>query len=789
MGFMIPLKFSDGDIVRNTEQLKKKYSTNYKDIFKFIESGELERFFSCLDKNDMKSMIESMKKEGMKGSEIVKKLADALGVELNIADEHELAGGIVRHSDELKSTLEGNKTALHFPSGRWIEKNQVITKSAKNITGSGNDRTAFFIGMITIDIPDGDVVEIESVTFKKIEGQELEGVIIIKNGKVIFKNTVFEGIRLEAKNESRVELENCSFSLSSKAIVVDNEAAVDVVDKTGFEKVETPITIKARNADFPIRDIEKFSESVGSKEISVDTLEEAVGRGYISLSDYLSKVKYLKKSGRIIVNEPVNIVGEKICIEGDGDKPLTIESTLNKAFFITQNGLLKLHNVELLCDNDHIANISPDETKAEDKHGFIHLEDGILEMDRCNLEGGTIFGGRSCFYGIYSKNSQLNIINSSISFCKESAMFLTETRKAAIIKCKIGPNGTEGINYPQIWAHNSMLAVEDTEIFGSYGSGVCCNNSEINLLNCAISFNYVHGLHIDNSSIAVICDCTVENNGETLSQVTVSSKSNVTIKNTTISGGGQDGIITKGSKVNISDSKIMKNKGCSIKIDESSKIMIANCEIKQNLYPVLILSKSEVKITNAIISDSVQGDGIRSIDSKLFIAESKILNNNGQGIDIWASARAASEAEIVACDIKENKDGIKVGDSLVKIVNCKIVQNGKQIALLYNSEVTIEDSIISDGEYGIITYMHNDLSFFEGLAHVNESWSRFFSGTSKLKILRSKLLNNQTGIYLKNVKSIAEIMDCEFKNNKNNISWDEGIINRPTIIKNNNKFS
>ncbi len=104
MGFMIPLKFSDGDIVRNTEQLKKKYSTNYKDIFKFIESGELERFFSCLDKNDMKSMIESMKKEGMKGSEIVKKLADALGVELNIADEHELAGGIVRHSDELKST-------------------------------------------------------------------------------------------------------------------------------------------------------------------------------------------------------------------------------------------------------------------------------------------------------------------------------------------------------------------------------------------------------------------------------------------------------------------------------------------------------------------------------------------------------------------------------------------------------------------------------------------------------------------------------------------------------------
>ena len=432
MGFMIPLKFSDGDIVRNTEQLKKKYSTNYKDILKFIESGELERFFSCLDKNDMKSMIESMKKEGINSSEIVKKLADALGVELNIADEHELAGGIVRHSDELKSTLEGNKTALHFPSGRWIEKNQVITKSAKKITGSGNDRTAFFIGMITIDIPDGDVVEIESVTFKKIEGQELEGVIIIKNGNVTFKNTVFEDIRLIAKNKSNIKIINGLFAFTPasikgwdiipKAITIEDEAEVDIGEETRFEKIENPIVIEFDDYPFEIKKVKQYGK-YSKYRFSKKYIDLWFKERLIELSDYLYSVRCVKLAGKIELSEPIAVVGGEFFVEGDGE--LIIEAKSGSAFYIALGGSLQLKNVRVLSATDvGIARL-------------IEIDDGKLEMDGCEVRGS----GSNC---IFANKSEIVINNTSILDAGRSGVYL-KSSKASITKSKITNNKGCGV--------------------------------------------------------------------------------------------------------------------------------------------------------------------------------------------------------------------------------------------------------------------------------------------------------------------------------------------------------
>ncbi|MEJ5301329.1 MAG: hypothetical protein WHS38_10110 [Thermodesulforhabdaceae bacterium] len=133
--FMVPLKFSDGELVKNTEQLKKKYNSCYIDIIKFIESGEFERFFYGLAKDQIKDQIASMKQSGISSAEIAKSIAEALEIQLSDDIEKDFVlnckESIVRSIDDLKSVLEGGNEDLIFPTDLYREKSEIVIKRGK----------------------------------------------------------------------------------------------------------------------------------------------------------------------------------------------------------------------------------------------------------------------------------------------------------------------------------------------------------------------------------------------------------------------------------------------------------------------------------------------------------------------------------------------------------------------------------------------------------------------------------------------------------------------------------
>ncbi|MEJ5301330.1 MAG: hypothetical protein WHS38_10115 [Thermodesulforhabdaceae bacterium] len=113
----------------------------------------------------------------------------------------------------------------------------------KKIKGSGQDKTAFFINSLIIDIPEEEVVEIESVTFKKVEDLDTKGTIIIRGGKAVFRNTIFEGIQLIAENKGSIKVENTLFSLlaTDPAIAINDNAEIQISKPVKFEKVGCPL--------------------------------------------------------------------------------------------------------------------------------------------------------------------------------------------------------------------------------------------------------------------------------------------------------------------------------------------------------------------------------------------------------------------------------------------------------------------------------------------------------------------------------------------------------------------
>ncbi len=166
MSFVVPLKVKSG-VIRNIKQLCEIFNAEYGEILKFIETGQLERFFQDLHRRDLKDIIVSMKKEGKNSVEIARQLANILKIKLQIAEDLCLLEDLVKPTDDLSELLRSKRVSLNLPSGKWSVGETLIT-SSKKITGSGCDKTGLLLDKSIIDIASNQELVFESITFKSL---------------------------------------------------------------------------------------------------------------------------------------------------------------------------------------------------------------------------------------------------------------------------------------------------------------------------------------------------------------------------------------------------------------------------------------------------------------------------------------------------------------------------------------------------------------------------------------------------------------------------------------------
>jgi hypothetical protein len=240
---IVPLKFSDGNLVRNVAGLKQKISTSPGEVLKKINGGELERLFHGLARDDLKELISLMRNQNKSPDKILGQLSPLIGAdykmdEASVHDEY-----IVRQEDNLRNVLESNASATYsFPRGQWQARDQIVIGNNKKISGSGCTATAWNIEHIIIGNEVSGNVSLENISIRRKDGHY--GVIVIRHGKVSLSNVVLDHIRLELYNDSELSIENTSFIDASPAIYLENNTKINIGNAVNFDKSDVFARIK-----------------------------------------------------------------------------------------------------------------------------------------------------------------------------------------------------------------------------------------------------------------------------------------------------------------------------------------------------------------------------------------------------------------------------------------------------------------------------------------------------------------------------------------------------------------
>ena len=175
----LPLRFSDGNLVRNKKELKEAFNKYASDIIKCISDGRLAEFLDGKEET-WKMLVEEGLNTGRRELEIYKQLAEKMGVTVDINNVSDRS--IVKHEGSLKDVLQSGDSIVEFPSGNWEEVNTVKISCSKEISGMGDD-TALKIENIVIDMPKETKLTMKNLFLRSCGEDSL---IIVKNGQVYF---------------------------------------------------------------------------------------------------------------------------------------------------------------------------------------------------------------------------------------------------------------------------------------------------------------------------------------------------------------------------------------------------------------------------------------------------------------------------------------------------------------------------------------------------------------------------------------------------------------------------
>ena len=604
---------------------------------------------------------------------------------------------------EEKCILPGIKISFDDP---------ITIKHKKYIQGHTN--TELYLSALEINTK--DEVILEKVN---INSNESSGELIIKNGKVVFRDVYLSGIQIK---------------LVAGEVIFENDVTIENVDRAivfysgkvnGLENV----TFENVNTDWEISDEES--------------------KKWLKIENFLGANRklefYFQKSNEIVLKKPVLVLGFELtflCPDKDGKGKIL--STEPNAFSVTNGGILKLKNVEISGDDREkkIDNENSEEAKAlisADSNSELMLKNCIVQN---GLNAGIFINSSKAYIlesiirnnkrtGLKIAQSNATLQDINVSENKKNGITIDNQSDVEIKDANISGNGTEDESYPQIWIKNSKVSLKNLEVQNGFGTGVYVGQSEVNMENIQVSKNKGNGIVIQDQNKVEIKRSLILNNGgsgifikrsrvemediyvsenegtgsELNSQVYIEN-SKVTLKNLKVEKGYGTGVYSKKSKVNIEDIEVSKNKKNGISIHNQSELDISKATIYKNgsedkSYPQIWIQDSNVILTNCYIKNIIgKSNGIWIISGNVKIFNSKITKNRG-GVGIKGNA----EVFIENCKIYENgkddyDDGIGVYDSKA-IVTLKNVKTwGNKWGLSWNNKdnIKIIDCEFKDGD-------------------------------------------------------------------------------------------
>jgi len=690
------IEFSDGSIVIGIEDLKAKFMGNNNDIVKIIENGDLEAFFCNIADN-----IASMKKDGTNSHDIAEAVASILGVNIDRSElssvtteltsdilQEAIAGGErVKKEESLKNLLLSDKKSLIFSEDQWnLDETITITKE-KEITGK---RSLFNINEIIIDIQADKTIGFEHITFKK--NKKNEAVIKILRGSIFFSQTIFDGVRIETKGNSKVTIANSDFFHINTAIY-GKEKSLLKLENLSFDRVNEKTILMSDHAGIEnLSDIIRTYPSLkGSLAGSNTCGNKLLKEGIIDFATFLTYCKHITLSGEYIINNTIEIIGDTCSIEGDN---LILKSNVKQAFLVKNNGTLTCKNIVFNYIKEDIEKIEKKVEETEDSNeekvkevGLIHLKTGNLEMNNCKIiRPDTAIS--------LEEHSKADIKQCTIIKSIKTGINI-KSSKIKIVDSILEGNGKEGKNYPQIAVEdNSEIEIKNSTVCNSSDSDgiyfsesrgtvhkcyINNNNngldirehSEVKVFDTEMNSNREEGIYIYYNSRAIIKKCRVVNNKS--NGFDIRDNSDVDISDSNINGNIR-GIDVKTSRVRVSECSIHGNvKGIYVELNssadiqnctvmnskmnglyiESSRVKISDCEIKRNgekgesTYQIYIGKKSRVDLINTTVSDAV--DKGNDIYSEFEISKLLMEDNNIEGEVIYGHKKNGCFITTAAC--------------------------------------------------------------------------------------------------------------------------------------------
>ncbi|OQA17213.1 MAG: hypothetical protein BWY64_02197 [bacterium ADurb.Bin363] len=266
------------------------------------------------------------------------------------------------------------------------------------------------------------------------------------------------------------------------------------------------------------------------------------------------------------------------------------------------------------------------------------------------------------------------------------------------------------------------LEMNNCKIIGANIALCLEEHSKADIKQCTIIKSIKNGINIKSSRVKIL-DSILEGNGQAgknYSQITGENKSELEIRNSTISNSSDsDAIYFSESRGTIYKCYINNNNN-GLYIREHSDVKVFNSELNSNRAEGIYIysnSKSVIKKCN-IINNKSNGCDIRD-NSEVDIADSTI-NGNIRSIYIKSSRLQASDCtlngnvkgiyiernscgDIQNCTIQNSKlNGIYIDSSKVKLSNCEIKDNGEkgediyQIYIGKKSRVELINNKVSD---------------------------------------------------------------------------------------------
>lgn len=380
-----------------------------------------------------------------------------------------------------------------------------------------------------------------------------------------------------------------------------------------------------------------------------------------------------------------------------------------------------------------------------------------LEGSKGSIIRTKVFNGTQ--EGIFSANSEVNILDSQIYNCHKNGLVILNGSKVKITNLEVFSNSTYSAkdsekNYPEIAIADSSVDIFKSKIHSGRSNGIQLIDSNVSLKECMIYENYFNGIFSENSQLNIENSSIYSNNRYSKDSDQVNGhpqiylkNSGCTIKNSRVTEGFDVGICCDSSNLNISQSIIQKNKHIGLWISENSTFKIENSEIMENSY-IKNFAQIEVSSSNGHINLS------------------RIYSTDNFGI-----GTKNSKVSINNCKIYQNKKGLFFAEnSDIMIENSELYENGKigenmaQVTFL-NSKGKIVNSTIykgySDGIgcYKSILEVINS-SIYDNLKRAIDSVE------SKVIISSVRTWGNKEGAFLKHLPGLTYDKSCVFSDLK-----------------------